>query len=103
MRRSTLQPSFRKEGGVLVLDRPEVAQAVRARLDVEDVWGIGRRWGALLRGQGIRTALDLRNAPDRWIRKNLHIVGLRTVHELRDPPRSRAAAARVRRRRPCQW
>ena len=73
----------KKEGGVLVLDRPEAVEAALSRLDVEDVWGIGRQWGALLRGEGIVTALDLRNASDRWIRKHLHVVGLRTVHELR--------------------
>ena len=73
----------KKEGGVLVLDRPELVEATLARLEVEDVWGIGRRWGALLRGQGMRTALDLRNAPEHWIRKHMNVVGLRTAHELR--------------------
>jgi DNA polymerase V len=73
----------KKENGVRVLERPEQIEAVLRRLDVEDVWGIGRQWGALLKGAGIVTALDLRNAPDRWIRKHLHVVGLRTVHELR--------------------
>lgn len=73
----------KKGDGVLVLEKPKQVEAVLARLDVEEVWGIGRRWGQLLRGEGIFTALDLRNASDRWIRKHLHVVGLRTVHELR--------------------
>lgn len=37
----------------------------------------------LLKGNGIRTALDLKNASDAWIRKNMPITGLRLVGELR--------------------
>jgi DNA polymerase V len=64
----------KKQSGVLVLDRPELIEAALARLDVEDVWGIGRKWGALLKRAGIRTALELRNAPDHWIRRHMHIT-----------------------------
>ena len=39
----------KKEGGVLVLDRPEAIEAALSRLTVEDVWGIGRRWGVASR------------------------------------------------------
>jgi len=56
------------------------------RLEVEDVWGVGRRHGATLRAAGIRTARDLRDAPDDWVRMRLSVVGLRTVLELRGIP-----------------
>ena len=74
--------------------------------DVADVWGIGAKSAALLKEDGqadllqpdlweaaglprllekqrILTALDLKNAPDAWVRKYLTIKGLRLVWELR--------------------
>ena len=52
-------------------------------IDVGDIWGIGWQYAKLLRRHGILTALDLRNAPDEWVKKHMTIVGLRTVMELR--------------------
>ncbi|ARA94519.1 hypothetical protein AWN76_016035 [Rhodothermaceae bacterium RA] len=59
------------------------ADALLARVPVEDVWGIGPRYAARLQAHGLRTARDLRDADDRWIRQHLTVVGLRTVWELR--------------------
>jgi DNA polymerase V len=56
---------------------------VLASLDVEDVWGIGRRYARLLRRHGICTALDLSRVGDGWALKHLTVAGLRTVKELR--------------------
>jgi len=50
---------------------------------VEEVWGIGPAHARRLKQHGIKTALALRNADDQWIRKQMGVVGLRTVHELR--------------------
>lgn len=52
-------------------------------VEVSDVWGIGRRYGRFLLSRGFDTALKLKNAPDRWIKKHMTVVGLRTVYELR--------------------
>lgn len=51
--------------------------------EVGDVWGIGHQHAQFLRKNGFKTAADLRNAPDNWIRENLSVVGLRLVNELR--------------------
>jgi len=72
-----------KAGGVLDLTGSPHLERALAMLDVQDVWGIGPRSAAKLRARGVRTALDLRGADDRWIKKQLTVVGLRTVHELR--------------------
>ncbi|CAN1541121.1 DinP Nucleotidyltransferase/DNA polymerase involved in DNA repair [Sphingomonadaceae bacterium] len=73
-----------KAGGVLDLShQPEWTQAALRKTAVGDVWGIGRRWSVMLEGRGIRTAHDLANAQDGWVRQRMGIVGLRTVHELR--------------------
>ncbi len=73
-----------KAGGVLDLTQhPEWIDAALRKTAVGDVWGIGRRWSAMLEERGIRTAHDLTNAQDGWVRQRMGIVGLRTVHELR--------------------
>jgi hypothetical protein len=37
----------------------------------------------MLERNGIKTALDLRDADDEWVRTRMTVVGLRTVQELR--------------------
>lgn len=59
---------------------------VLKKLPVTDVWGVGRKHGLMLMQKGIQTACDLKNLPDEWVRKNLSVVGLRTVWELRGIP-----------------
>jgi len=54
-----------------------------AKVPVEEVWGIGPNYARMLTRHGISTALALRNADDHWIRKQMGVVGLRTVQELR--------------------
>lgn len=70
--------------GVLDLaNHPEWVESALKRTDVGDVWGIGRQWSGVLYLNDIRTAWDLRNADDGWIRKRMGNIGLRTVLELR--------------------
>jgi DNA polymerase V len=54
-----------------------------AETSVGDVWGIGPERAVLLKKNGITSAIQLRDADDRWIRRNLTLAGLRTVNELR--------------------
>jgi DNA polymerase V len=54
--------------------------------DVSDVWGVGRQYTKLLYEYGIYNALQLKNADDKWIKKKMTVMGLRTVHELRGIP-----------------
>ena len=68
--------------GLYVLEREEES-AVLARVSVIDIWGIGPRKAAFLLRNRIRTAQELRDAPDDWIRKHLTYTTLRTVWELR--------------------
>lgn len=54
-----------------------------ARTAVEEVWGVGPRTVPKLEAQGIRTVLDLRNAPPKAIRGRFGVVLERTCYELR--------------------
>ena len=52
--------------------------------EVGEVWGIGKQFTKKLYRNGIKTALDLTNQPDGWIRKEMGVGGLKTVRELRN-------------------
>jgi DNA polymerase V len=75
-----------KAAGVLSLVRSPYKDLALERLPVDEVWGVGPQYSKMLREQGIETALDLRDAPDDWVRARMTVVGLRTVKELRGEP-----------------
>jgi DNA polymerase V len=70
--------------GVYLFDND--IDSVLEKIFVEDIWGIGFKYSKLLNQHGIRTALQLKNADDSWIKKKMTITGLRTVMELRGIP-----------------
>lgn len=53
------------------------------RIDVGEVWGVGRRISAKLRAMGISTVQDLKYAPPSTIRAHFGVVLERTCNELR--------------------
>ena len=67
---------------VINLCSTEAQVAALARLEVEDLWGISYRFGMRLRKLGIGTALQLREADPKFIRKHFGVVGERIVLEL---------------------
>lgn len=72
--------------GVYSLVNHENIDRILDNVDVSDLWGIGRQYAKLLRNAGIRTARQLKEAPDQWVREYMTVVGLRLVHELRGIP-----------------
>jgi DNA polymerase V len=56
---------------------------VLSGLDVEDIWGIGRRYAKSLRSHGIETALQLRDTDLVWAKQKYSVVMQRTILELR--------------------
>ena len=78
----------REDRGVfdLAVLSPEERDRLLEDLEAEEVWGVGRRLGALLRRRGIRTARQLRDASDLWVLRHLTVRGLNTVWELRGIP-----------------
>ena len=55
-------------------------------VEVGDVWGIGGQYTAFLQRHGVKTAYDLAQANDAWVRKHLTVVGLRIKQELQGFP-----------------
>ncbi len=75
-----------KAAGVLnLVNSPYVDQAL-ARVDVGDVWGVGEAYEKLLKESGIQSALDLKHAPEHWVRTHMTVVGHRIVRELNGEP-----------------
>ena len=56
------------------------------QLPVEDVWGVGPRWGARLAQEGVHTAADLAALPADAVRARYGVVLARTHQELRGIP-----------------
>jgi DNA polymerase V len=73
--------------GVLVLDTEEKIAAALQRTNVDDIWGVGRRYAKKLHGWGIDTALQLKGMNTEWAHKNLGgVTGIRLIKELNGEP-----------------
>lgn len=72
--------------GVCVLDTPEVIDEVLAKFPIDDLWGVGYRYAKVLKRNDIKTAAQLRDAPDEWVNKIMTVNGLRLQQELRGFP-----------------
>jgi DNA polymerase V len=72
-----------KANGVVNLVGSPYVDVALLNTKVRDIWGVGRQLTKVLEKNQIRNALQLRNADDKWIKQNMSVVGLRTVHELR--------------------
>ena len=57
-----------------------------AQIEVREVWGVGPRGARWLEAQGITTALDLKRADPKAIRRKMTVVGERLVRELNGYP-----------------
>ena len=66
-----------------VIDNEEKRRKALSLTSIEDIWGIGRRYTLRLLSSGIKTALDLAQMPESWVRSTFNnIVMLRTWREL---------------------
>lgn len=73
-------------GGVVDIRDPARRDRLLQRMDVSEVWGIGRKMTEHLAGMGIRTAWDLAQADTWMLRKNFSVLIEKTVRELRGTP-----------------
>lgn len=76
----------KSRGGVLsLIDVADIDEYLK-RVAVEDIWGVGRQYTKFLYQFNIFNAYDLKYAQDKWIKKKMTVMGLRTVYELRGIP-----------------
>lgn len=72
-------------GGICILPSEKYEVALR-KLELSDVWGIGRKSSVKLTELGIRTAWDFTLLSEGYVRKLLGLMGLRTWRELQGKP-----------------
>lgn len=72
-----------KQTGVFLMDTPEKIQAGLKATEVDDVWGIGPRYGIKLIKAGVYTAYDFTQLPEDYVLKLMTIQGRRTYRELK--------------------
>ena len=54
-----------------------------SRIEINNVWGVGRQLTKFYIKNGINTAYDLKNMHNGWIKKNTNVFGSRTAMELK--------------------
>ncbi len=69
--------------GIVLLKDSQMIESYLKKLDVGEVWGIGHRLKEKLNSFRVKTAYELTQKNDSWIRNQMSVVGLRTVYELR--------------------
>lgn len=65
-----------------LIDSEEKAHKAMQLYAIDEVWGIGRRYGARLKAQGIGTAMDFYNKQRSWVKRNFTVNAERTWREL---------------------
>ena len=76
----------RKDVGVFWAANERLVDEMLSFTKIGDVWGIGKQYATFLIRHGIKTARDLLNAPEDWVRKHMTVVGHRLIKELKGIP-----------------
>lgn len=76
-------PGYR---GVCIIDSEVKREKALKLFEISDVWGIGKGKAAKLEMKGVKTAYDFIRLPEKWVRKNMTIMGERTYKELLGEP-----------------
>ena len=71
-----------KAKGVFVFESQKQIDSVLKKIEINDVWGVGRKWSESLKHSGINSAYDLAKADSTWIRRKYSVVLQRTAREL---------------------
>ncbi len=73
--------------GVLILDTPRKVEQALHKTNVEDIWGVGRKYAEKLNKMNIKTAYELSQQDLQWAVNHLGgVVGERLVRELKGEP-----------------
>ncbi|MCE2571823.1 Y-family DNA polymerase [Motilimonas eburnea] len=72
--------------GVCFIESSQQREAILSQMDVEDVWGVGRRIAKRLKLFNIHKAIDLAKWPPKHAKTNFNILLEQTVRELNGEP-----------------
>ena len=73
----------KKQSGVTSFIGIDNIDPLLERVDINDVWGVGRQLTKFYHKNGIYNAKQLKNKSNTWIKKSSNVLGSRTAMELR--------------------
>ena len=76
----------KKQSGITSLIGIENLDPVLEKIEINDVWGVGRQLTKFYQKNGIYNAKQLKNKSNTWIKKSSNVLGSRTAMELRGIP-----------------
>ncbi len=76
----------KKRSGVTSLIGIKNIDPILEKVEINDVWGVGRQLTKFYHKNGIYNAKQLKNKSNTWIKKNSNVLGSRTAMELRGVP-----------------
>jgi len=71
-----------KQEGIYIIKNDHHRDCIIRNTPIDKVWGIGRQYSKMLQRNNIFTAYEFTQADNKWIRKNISVVGLRIKEEL---------------------
>ena len=76
----------KKQSGVTSLIGIENIDSILEKVEINDVWGVGRQLTKFYQKNGIYNAKQLKNKSNTWIKKCSNVLSSRTAMELRGVP-----------------
>ena len=73
----------KKKSGVVSLIGIENIDPILEKVDINDVWGVGKKLTKFYHQNGIYNAKQLKNKSNTWIKKSSNVLSSRTAMELR--------------------
>jgi len=73
----------KKQSGVLSLIGVENIDPILEKVEINDVWGVGKQLTKFYHQNGIYNAKQLKNKSNTWIKKSSNVLSSRTAMELR--------------------
>ena len=76
----------KKQSGVTSFIGIENIDSILEKVEINDVWGVGKQLTKFYHKSGIYNAKQLKNVSNTWIKKSSNVLSSRTAMELRDIP-----------------
>ena len=76
----------KKQSGVTSFIGIENIDSILEKVEINDVWGVGKQLTKFYHKSGIYNAKQLKNVSNTWIKKSYNVLSSRTAMELRDIP-----------------
>jgi len=76
----------KEKSGIINLINSKQINEILSKININNVWGVGRQLTKFYIKNGIKTAYELKNAHNGWVKKNTNVFGSRTAMELQGIP-----------------